>query len=38
LQKAYARQLIKDLKETILKDPNYNPEKHASLTTVIAGV
>lgn len=36
LQKAYATYLIQDLKETILKDPNYSPEKFKSLAAIIS--
>ena len=36
LQKAYATQLIKDLKPAILADPNYNAKKFVSLTAIIS--
>ena len=36
LQKAYARQLIADLKETIVKDPNYSADKYTSLNAIIS--
>lgn len=36
LQSAYAAQIIKDLKETVLKDPNYDPAKYPNLAAAIS--
>jgi hypothetical protein len=35
LQKAYARQLIADLKGTIIKDPNYSAAQFPALAAII---
>ena len=35
LQKAYARQLISDLKSNILKDPNYSAGKFPNLAKMM---
>ena len=36
LQQAYAAEIISDLKEAILADPNYNPEKFPNLALALA--